>query len=43
MDVPLVVLMPVVVATSDNMGDGCYAQLYDGQNFPATGFRWWVR
>ena len=29
----LVVLMPVAIASTDNLGNGCWARLYDGQNF----------
>ena len=30
---PLIVLMPVTVASADTLGNGCWARLYDGQNF----------
>jgi hypothetical protein len=30
---PLIVLVPVAVASSDSLGDGCWARLYDGANF----------
>ncbi|HEX5611135.1 MAG TPA: beta/gamma crystallin domain-containing protein, partial [Burkholderiales bacterium] len=30
---PVVVLVPVAIAQAGDFGDGCWARLYDGQNF----------